>query len=133
MRTLVDTDMLITEREKLRPAEIISEKGEPYFRNLETEIIKDISSRNGLVIATGGGAVLKRENVTYLKNNGVLFFIDRELSKIKPTADRPLSNNDSKLKELYKVRYPVYTSSADFCIKSDDFISHTVAAIEEKL
>ena len=133
MRTFVDTDMLITEREKMRPAEIISEKGESYFRNVETEIIKEISSRNGLVIATGGGAVLKPENVIYLKNNGVLFFIDRDISRIKPTSDRPLSNNDSKLKELYKVRYPIYTSCADFSIKSDDFISHTVAAIEEKL
>ena len=56
--------------------ELISSKGDKYFRDLETEVIKDVSSKGCQVISTGGGAVLREENVTALKRNGKIFFIN---------------------------------------------------------
>ena len=93
------------------PSELISEMGEPKFRSLESEIVRSLASKNGCVIATGGGAVLREENIDALKMNGVTVFIDRDLDDIQPSAKRPLSSDREKLEHLYSVRYPIYKGS----------------------
>lgn len=112
----VDTDSEIEKRCGCTIKELIASKGETYFRNLETEVIRDVSSKNCRIISTGGGAVLREENVRSLKRNGKLFFINADLSRLHATDDRPLSNTEDKLLKLYNERINIYRSTADVTV-----------------
>lgn len=114
----VDTDDLITEKIKMPIADFFAINGEEEFRRIESEVIREISGKNGLVIATGGGSVLKPENVFNLRYNGKILFIDRPLELLIPTDSRPLSNNRATLENLYSKRYPIYTEVCDERIDS---------------
>jgi hypothetical protein len=92
------------------------EKGEEYFRDLEAEVIRDISSKSCLIISTGGGAVLREENIRALKRNGRVFFIDADLSRLRATDDRPLSDTEDKLVKLYNERIDIYKRTADVVV-----------------
>ena len=109
----VDTDAEIEKRCGCTIKELISLKGESYFRDLETEVIRDVSSSGCRIISTGGGAILREENVHCLKRNGKLFFIDASLERLKATDDRPLSDTYEKLRMLYSQRHGIYMSTAD--------------------
>ena len=98
----IDTDTEIEKRCGCTIKELIEEKGENFFRELEAEVIRDVSSKNSRIISTGGGAVLREENVRCLKRNGRIFFIDADLSRLRATDSRPLSNTEDKLVKLYK-------------------------------
>ncbi len=130
-RELVDTDAMIIERTGMHPSDIIREKGEKAFRDVESEVCRDLASRTGIIIATGGGAILRDENVMHLKNNGVVFFLDRALEHILPTEDRPLSSSRDKLIGIYNQRYGRYCSCCDHHIRTDESKRHTVSAILE--
>jgi shikimate dehydrogenase len=117
-RELIDTDRLIVEREGHIPT-IFREKGEKYFRDLETTVIKEVSARSGKVISLGGGAVMRPENVEALQHNGAIFFIDRSPEYLIPTDDRPLADKKEKILRLYKKRIDTYMSTADFIIDGD--------------
>lgn len=112
----VDTDAEIEKRCGCSIKELIGSKGEKHFRDLETEVIRDISMKNSLVISTGGGAVLRKENVDALKRNGKLFFIDADIKRLEATADRPLSDTAEKLRKLYDERIDIYKSCADVVV-----------------
>ena len=112
-RSLADTDQLITEKAGKPIPDIFRENGEPAFRDLETEIIRALSKQGGQIISTGGGAVLRPENVTALRQNGRLFWLDRDPEALVPTDDRPLADTAEKMKQLYRVREPVYRAAAD--------------------
>ncbi len=131
-KTLIDTDELITE-EYGCISDIFAQKGEVFFRDIESVAVKRVALQNGLVIATGGGAVLRQENVEYLKHNGVLFFLDRPLADIIPTEDRPLSRNFEALKKRYEERYGIYLSCCDEKIDVDGSVQNAVSRITEKL
>ena len=130
-RKFYDTDLVITEKEGTTSAEIIRTKGEQAFRDIESAVCRELASEQGVIIATGGGAVLRKENVSNLKKNGLLFFIDRPLEAIKPTDDRPLSSSEDKLRQVYEYRYPIYTREADYHIVSDNILEHTIDKILE--
>ncbi len=112
----IDTDEEIKKRAGCTIKELIDDKGEHYFRDLESEVIKDVSANSCRIISTGGGAILREENVDCLKRNGKLFFIDASLERLKPTDDRPLSNNYEKLEKLYSERIDIYKSTADIIV-----------------
>ena len=90
--------------------------GEKEFRAVESEVIKELGVQNNLVIATGGGAVMNSDNVKRLKHNSRVYFLNRDLSLIVPTGDRPLSSNYADLEKRYKERYGIYSSSCDLCV-----------------
>ena len=117
--TLIDTDTEVEKRCGCAIKDLIATKGEGYFRDLETAVIRDLSTQNGLVIATGGGAVLRQENVKFLKRNGRLFFLDVPLSRLQATADRPLSDTADKLAALYEQRIDIYRTAADVVVTND--------------
>lgn len=131
-KSFVDTDELIT-GEYGCISDIFAEKGEAFFRDIESVAVKRTALKNGLVIATGGGAVLRKENVRYLKHNGVLFFLDRPLGDIAPTDDRPLSRDFEALKKRYEERYDIYLSCCDEKINIDGSVESAVSRITEKL
>ena len=118
-RKFVDTDELIEERAGMPVSEIFSRYGEKYFRDLESEIISEVSKTSSLVIATGGGAILRAENVLALRLNGRLFFIDRPQDKLIPTDTRPLASDREAIKKRYNERYEIYRSSCDVHIDAD--------------
>lgn len=112
-RRFLDTDALIEEKAGKTIPQIFSEDGEAYFRDLEAEVIESVASENGLVIATGGGAILRRENCRALKRNGRLYFLDRPLCDLLPTDDRPLASSADAIKKRYGERYSLYCAVAD--------------------
>ena len=122
-REFIDSDAYIWKTTGLKPDQIIREKGVDAFRDIESECIKETSSKQNCVISTGGGAILREKNVKFLKQNGIIIFIDRKIENIKPTDDRPLSNNQEKLKTLYKERYPIYKACADFTVENNKDIN----------
>ena len=112
-RPFLDTDVLIGETYGKAPAQIITEQGEQAFRDMESQIIRDVSAHTGCVIATGGGAVLRRENIDLLRRNGRIIFLDRPVSQLLPTEDRPLSSSKEAILQRYNERYPLYCAAAD--------------------
>ena len=120
-KAFIDTDEEIEKSEKLAISAIFEQHGEGYFRDLESEVIKRLSlTANGSVIALGGGAVLRKENVSELKKNGRIYFLDRSLNDILPTSDRPLANSRQALEKRFNERYQIYTDTCDKQIKVDD-------------
>lgn len=113
-RVLYDTDHLIRVKYKKSAGEIIQNEGEVAFRDKESDVVSSsVAPLSGAIIATGGGAVLRKENVLHLKKNGKLFFIDRPLDLLITTKDRPLSSDRAALEARYKERYPIYCAAAD--------------------
>ena len=126
-RQFIDTDALIVEKAGKPITDIFAECGEEGFRDLESAVIKEVAATvTGAVIATGGGAILRDCNIRALKRGGLIFFINRSLSAILPTDDRPLSSNEEALKQRFEERYDRYLSTCNFEIKTDEVVSHTV-------
>lgn len=112
----VDTDTEIENQCGCTIKELICTKGEKYFRDIETEVIRDACFESCRIISTGGGAVLREENVHCLMRNGRLFFIDAELSRLCATDSRPLSDTYDKLVKLYNERIDIYKATADVIV-----------------
>ena len=112
-KPFIDTDALIEEKQGMSPAQIITARGEAVFRDMESEVIREISPLTGCIIATGGGAILRAENVGLLRRNGGLVFLDRPVSQLVPTDDRPLAATKEAILTRYSERYPLYTAAAD--------------------
>lgn len=112
----VDTDAEVEKRCGCTIKELIASKGEKYFRDLEAEVIGDVATENGRIISTGGGAVLRHENVINLKRNGKIYFLNADIERLKATEDRPLSDTFEKLKKLYSERIEIYQATADVIV-----------------
>ena len=108
--------------------QIFAEKGEGYFRDLESEAVFEASIKTGGVIATGGGAVLREENRRYLLQNGKVVFLNRDITKL-PTNGRPLSKDASALEEMLKIRLPIYRGLCDKEITVEESIDENVKKI----
>jgi shikimate kinase len=132
-RPLLDTDEAIARRVG-SISDYILTHGEAAFRELEAEVIReDIARESGVIIATGGGAVLRDENVRRLKRNGRLVFLDRPLSALMATPDRPLSSNPDALRRRYEERYDRYCAVADvhLIVPDDESAEETVERVRE--
>ena len=116
-REFYDIDVLIVEREGKPIPKIFEEHGEEYFRDLESEVTKEISKKSGVVIALGGGTALRKENREALRQNGMVFYIMRALNSLAK-GGRPLSQGDNAIEKLYEERKHVYESFADAAIES---------------
>ena len=131
-KPLADTDRLIVEKAGKSIPDIFRENGEPAFRDLECEVVREVSKQGGQVISTGGGAVLRPENVTALRQNGRLFWLDRNPDDLVPTDDRPLADTEAKMKQLYLEREPVYRAAADEVIHVNGTPEDTAGEIESR-
>ena len=129
-KEFIDSDQVITSN-YAHPSELINSKGEKHFRDIESKVIDELSALNNKVIATGGGAILKKENVEYLKRNSIVFFLDRSIDDIKPTKDRPLSQNRELLKKVYNERIDLYKSTCHFHIDANSSPDETARKITE--
>lgn len=118
-----DSDDVITLKTGKTPAEIIKTQGEAVFRQIESEIIYELSLKNHAIIATGGGVPTVADNVTALKQNGKIYYIDRPIDLLEATQDRPLSSSKSDLISLYDKRERLYINAADNRIVNDKDLS----------
>lgn len=128
-KTLVDIDSEIIQLAEMDIPTIFEKYGEERFRELEAQVIKEVSKKNGLIIATGGGAILRSDNVNALKQNSTVYFIDRSLELLVPTEDRPLGSTKEAIQKRYEERYPIYNSVCDKKIDGDG----TVFEVAEKI
>ena len=117
-KTLQDTDAKIEEEAKMTIPEIFEKEGEAGFRDRESAVCKKLGKERNLIIATGGGAILRPENVAALRQNGTLVHITRSIDKL-PTRGRPLSKNIEALKKMEAQRMPLYKSAADITFRNN--------------
>ena len=119
-RPLVDTDTLIEQREGRSIPDIFAREGESYFRALELELCRELSGREGLVIACGGGLPLQEEAIAALKKNGLVFWLDRDPGETYYGLDvsgRPLAQGGREdFLARYALRSPIYHRWADFIL-----------------
>ncbi len=115
-RNHIDTDDMIVKSASKSIPQIFEDEGETSFRDRESAEIAKVSLQNSIIIATGGGSVLRDANVDMLKQNGKLFFIDRPPHLLIPTADRPLASDVDAIYRRYNERYEIYKSAADMAV-----------------
>ena len=121
---LVSTDEMIEEKEGSAINDIFAKKGEPYFRNVEREVIKEVSLMKDAVIDAGGGVVLDDKNMENLRVNGILFRLkaapDVILERTSRYAHRPLLNVADPMGMIKKLleKREVYYEKADFHIET---------------
>ena len=122
-KTFVDTDDEIVKKIGMDIPSYFKAYGEAEFRKVEAEVIKEVSKGNSQIISTGGGAILNPENIRCLKQNGKIYFLNRDLELLIPTSDRPLSSDIDALKKRYEERYPIYKSTCDIEIDGNGTIT----------
>ncbi len=113
-----DSDDEIKNRIGMEISDFFAKHGEKAFRDIESEVIAELSGKTGCIISTGGGAILREENIKNLKKNGRIYFLDRPLERLLVTPDRPLSSDSEALKKRYDERYGIYLASCDVRIDS---------------
>ncbi len=131
-RRFIDTDDLIEKRTGEKIVEIFRKNGEDCFRSLEAEAVGDVSLLSGIVISTGGGAVLRETNVEALKRNGRLYYLDRPTAFLIPTDDRPLANTREAVEQRYKERRKIYLDTADEVIPVENDAVTAAKEIERR-
>lgn len=132
-RDFVDADEELIRYAGCSIPEIFARDGEVGFRQLETYILSQIGQKSNLVIATGGGCVTQAQNYPLLHQNGTIFCLNRDISKL-PTDGRPLSQQN-KADEMYRIRKPLYETFADNMIDNngdpDEAVRHILLILEE--
>lgn len=127
-RRWYDTDEIIVDKYG-KISDIFEFYGEAHFRKLETEIVKELADKDGLIISTGGGLVLKDENNAMLKKNGKIVFLRASLDtlakRLKVDGERPLlqtstENIRDRLARLLGERSSIYEQVADYIVDVDD-------------
>ena len=127
-RELVSTDVEIVKRAKCTIPEIVAQHGWEYFRDLESDICRELASRDQIVIDTGGGAILRPQNVEALKENGALFWLTASVETIakrigddnqRPSLTGAKSFVD-EIQDVLRERTPTYQAAADHIITTDN-------------
>lgn len=126
-RPVVSTDAEIVRRAGQTVPEIVAQHGWEHFRDLESTVCQDFSGRDGLIIDTGGGAILRPQNVECLKKTGTIFWLTASVSsiasRIGSDTQRPsLTGTKSfieEIEEVLAVRSPKYQEAADHIIPTD--------------
>ncbi|KMT21334.1 shikimate kinase [Clostridium cylindrosporum] len=135
--SLIDLDDYITKMEGKSIDELFS-KGEDNFRNSESRALREVASLNGsIIVSTGGGIVKNTKNVSVLRENFLVVFIDRPVDNIYEDIDtdsRPLlKNNKDALINLYNERYELYKGACHIHIKNLSHIDKVVDDIIDEI
>ena len=122
-----DTDEEIEKIAGESPEKIIEKYGEERFREIETEVAESVSSLRGVVIATGGGTILREKNVEKLRSCGVVIWLGRDMNLLAQN-NRPLSKN-MPISRLFKQREEYYVAASDKKIENDEAAEKTAEKI----
>ena len=122
-RLFIDTDSEIIKESGMTITEIFNKFGENYFRDLEYKVLSKAKLIENHVISTGGGIILKLENIKIMKNSGTIIFLDidveTQLSRVKNKKNRPLlggNNITENLVNIKKERDYIYKNISDYII-----------------
>ncbi len=134
----VDLDAEIVRKDGRDIPKIFAESGEPFFRDLEASVLKTISRKEDRVVATGGGIVLREENVSEMQSSGTVVLLkaapETLWQRVKLSKDRPLLNQPQPFETLKKIlnsREDAYEKSANIKIRTDE--KKTEQVVEEIL
>ena len=123
----IEMDEQIVREQGMSISDIFAQNGEEYFRNLETELVKRISSMDMVVVSCGGGTVMRQCNVDEMKKNGTIVLLTAEpetiYQRVKNSHNRPLlekNMNPEYIAELMEARRPKYEAAADVVVKTDN-------------
>jgi shikimate kinase len=127
-RELVSTDAEIVKRAQRTIPEIVAQQGWDYFRDLESDVCRELAGRDQLVIDTGGGAILRTQNVEALKKDGTLFWLTASVETIAKRIggdnQRPsltgIKSFIDEIQDVLQERTPKYRAAADHIIRTDD-------------
>lgn len=122
----VDSDEEIEKRTGVDIPFIFEKEGEAGFRKREATVIDDLSQKDGIVLATGGGAIMDPRNRNHLGARGLVVYlhtsVDQQLSRTRKGRDRPLLDNEDPraiLDALMATREPLYREIADLTVDTD--------------
>jgi shikimate kinase len=124
-RQVISTDVLIIEKEGREINDIFQKDGEAYFRKVEKDVVKEISGYGGVIVDCGGGVVLDSENISRLKQNGIVFYLSATpetiYKRVRNQTHRPLLNVADPMqvvRDLLDKRESFY-EQANFTIPTD--------------
>lgn len=135
-KELIDIDSYIEQTQNKSIPEIFKDSGEANFRTIEANVVQEISKRLNLAISTGGGVVLNKENIDFLKQNGIVIFLDMPLEDLKKCnpKNRPLLKDPKNIDILFNKRYNLYNAYCDKRVLKRGFKrKDTLRKIEVKL
>ena len=124
-RPAVDIDQRIVERIGVPIRDFFAQQGEARFRQIEAEILAEVTLQTGQIIATGGGIVKDWENVRRLRQSGKVYFLDRSLDQLETDPSRPLSSSREALRQLYDQRIDLYRAACDQQIENNGSADQT--------
>ena len=133
----VDTDAMIVEREGMSIPEIFDKKGEDAFRNMETELLRELKNKKNLIISCGGGMALRDENSAIMKEVGTVVWLKATpqtiLKRVEHDDNRPLLRGNKNVEfigNLLDQRSPKYEAASHFSVTTDN---RTIQAISEEI
>lgn len=134
-KTFVDTDALVVQKAGQSIAQLVAEKGWEYFRDLESQAVREIAINNNCIVSTGGGVILRPENVQALGKDGVFVYLRASVealrSRITKGRSRPsLSGKQTAVDEVEEIllkRSPLYESTANIVVDTDELDPEQVA------
>ena len=140
-KTFIDTDHEIEHRTGVRIPLIFELEGEVGFRERETALIRELTQRQDIVLATGGGAILRKENRDALVQNGTVVYLNAKIEDLwqrtQHDKNRPLLQTQdpkAKLTELFIQRDPLYREIADMIVTSgQQNVQHAARELERRL
>ncbi len=131
---IAEMDQMLVEQEGMSISDIFTQKGEPYFRNLETQLLRSLQQENHLVISCGGGAALRKENVTAMKENGYVFLLTASpetiYQRVGHDLNRPVLNGHRSpegIAQLMEDRREKYELAADCIVSTENKSSRQLA------
>lgn len=123
--SFIDLDTYIEKKEGMTVSKIFEKHGEPYFRAVEKQSARELSQKNGLIIAAGGGTLVDKENSDILRTSGKIVLLDLPVEviaeRLKGDTTRPLlqrPNKNQAMRELYEKRMPLYKEAADISVNA---------------
>lgn len=126
-RRVVEMDQRIEEQEQMSISKIFEEKGEEYFRGLETELLRELKGQSDLVVSCGGGAPLRSCNVEVMRESGWVIFLTAKpetvYQRVKNSHNRPLLENNKNIPfiaSLMEERKSSYEAAADYLVATDE-------------
>jgi len=137
----IDLDTVIELSEGMKISRIFEEKGQDYFRKVESEVIYKIYNNTGCVFSCGGGVVLNEKNMDIIKKSSIVVFLsvnaETVFERLKEDGNRPLlatGNREVKIREMLDFRQPLYLKYADIAIDANQITPGEAAEeIEEAI
>lgn len=134
-----EMDQILTNREEMSIAEIFAVKGEPYFRELETELLREFGAGAPKIISCGGGVAMRDENVEVMRSSGKIVCLTAEpeviYERVKDSRERPILNGNMNIpyiEDLMEARRPFYEAAADIMVDTShmriDQVAETILA-----